>query len=395
MKRTGFFSVLLSFSLLITADVSTGSAAFKRVEIGETAPGFTLTDLEGSQIALETYKESPLTLVVFWGLWSPNSAPLLKDVQKLVNEFADKGLSAIAVNIDGKDKEGAGADPTEKIRQLVDENEIKLPVLVDLEQEVYAAWGVLVSPTTAFLGKDLILIDEFSGYSRGTYKNVREKIMELLEVEEEVAAVEKPARERFKAPKAVMRNYGMAKVQYDRGQFSKAARKIEKVIDECPDFPDAHALKGAIELGRGAEGKAGSAEKAQAYFQKAVELDETLPMGLAGMAYFEAEGGNVEKAVELVGKAVEFSDKSELPSLPPVNEQDADEGNKNSPADYIDKIVQSLEAGDRENANSRIKFLAQELLGLKKGPALKAKGLAVKELRNQKSAENEKESDEP
>lgn len=380
MNRAKIVSMLICLALFFLADLSTGSAAFKKVHVNEPTPEINLPTLDGTQVALDSFRNNPLTAVVFWGLWSPNSAPLLKDIQKLMDEFGDKGLSAIAVNIDGADKTSGNME--DEIRKFMMENSLSIPMLIDKRQDVYGDWGVLVSPTTAFLGKDLILLHEFSGYSKGSYADAREKIMELLGVEDEIADAEKPKRERFKAPKDVMRNYGMVKVQYERGQFSKAARKIEGILEESPEFPDAHALKGAIQLGLGANGKKDSGAEALASFQKAVELDETLPMGLLGLAHFEAEDGSIKEAIELTGKAVKYTNPDELPKLPSLEKADKTAETDNSVSAYLEKALRSLEAGQTEEASSTTKLLIRELLGLKNGPALKAKGLAVKEQRD-------------
>ncbi|RMG96965.1 MAG: hypothetical protein D6708_01900 [Candidatus Dadabacteria bacterium] len=315
MRGASFF-LLVALGLFVVGLNSTSAAAFKRVHAGESAPAFTLNDLDGNPVSLEDYRDGPLTILVFWALWSPRSIPLLHEVQKLVEEFGNKGLRVLTVNAEGQN---APADLEEQIRAVMEKENLDLPVLVDRDLEQYNAWGVIATPATAFLGKDLQVIYEFSGHPTSAYQDMRDQVLKALGLEEEVAAAAKPKRTRYKAAKPVMLHYGLAKTLFKRGQLSKAKRKLKKVLAQDPNFPDAQALQGAILLALSRQGKADAAAAKEA-FAKAVELDETVPLGLAGLAHFALEEGDVPKALELAQKAVSFTEDEDLPQLPPLDE---------------------------------------------------------------------------
>ncbi|GAB6062590.1 redoxin domain-containing protein [Deferrisoma palaeochoriense] len=310
------FVLLVALCLFVVGLDSTSAAAFKRVHTGEPAPAFTLNDLDGNPVNLEDYRDGPLTILAFWALWSPRSIPLLQDLQKLKEEFGDKGLRVLTVNAEGQN---APSDLEARIRAAFQENGLDLPVLLDRDLEQYNAWGVIATPATAFLGKDLQVIYEFSGHPTSAYQDMRDQVMKALGLEEQVAAAAKPKRKRYEAAKPVMLQYGLAKTLFKRGQLSKAKRKLKKVLAQDPNFPDAQALQGAILLALSRQGKADKASAKEA-FAKAVELDETVPLGLAGLAHFALEEGDVPKALELAKKAVSYTEDEDLPRLPPLDE---------------------------------------------------------------------------
>ncbi len=317
IRRLTWLAVALAF--MITAVETTSAAAFKRVKAGDAAPGFTLPDLDGVPVTLDEYRGDPLTAVCFWAMWSPKSALILKDLGKLAAEFGPNGFRVLAINAEGAD---APSDLNDRIRAYLAEHQITgVRVVVDRDLEQYSTWGVIATPATAFLDAGLVIGYEFSGRPTSAYEDMRDHIRQVLGLAEAEAERAKPKRERYKADKRLTLHYGLAHTLYARGQFSKAARKLKKVIKQDPDFPDAHALMGAIQLGLAGEGRKGAQEKARASFDKAVQLDGTVPMGLAGQAHFALEeDDDPVRALELCREAVSYTEDADLPALPPLPE---------------------------------------------------------------------------
>jgi peroxiredoxin/Tfp pilus assembly protein PilF len=411
---------------------STSAAAFKRVHMGDQAPSFTLPDLNGNPVSLDAHKDGPLTIVTFWALWSPKSEPLLRDIQKILDEFGGRGLSveAVAVNEDG---ENAPADFADQVMGLIQRNGLKFPVVVDQAMEEYARWGVIAAPSTAFLGKDLKVEYEFSGHPTSAYQDMRDQVMRVLGIEEEVATAAKPKRERYQAEHRVLLNFGLSKTLFERGQFSKAERKIRKVLSDDPNFPDAHALSGAIHLGLAQGGEAGAGQKAREAFAKAVELDGTVPLGLIGLAHFTLEDGDVAKALELAQKAAEYTEDEVLGQLEtedqesvsgaieaPVEQVETKSGNPQptpgetpaaeQPGDAAAPTVQApdaaetqapeaagvarleqaaaaLQSGDADGAKTLLSEFVSAYLAVPEGPKMSEKGLKMKMMMMKKQAQ--------
>lgn len=418
-------TALLCLSALTFFVNSTSAAAFKRVHSGEVAPSFTLPDLDGNPVSLDDRKDGPLTIVTFWALWSPKSEPLLQDIQKILDEFGDKGLAvqAIAVNEDG---ENAPADFTEQVKGLIERNGLKFPVVVDQGMEQYEAWGVIATPSTAFLGKGLKVEYEFSGHPSSAYQDMRAEVVKALGIEEKLAEAAKPRRERYHAEHRVLLNYGLTKTLLERGQFSKSRRKLKKVLAEDPDFPDAHALSGRIQLGLAQGGKAGAAQKAREAFDKAVELDATVPMGLIGQAHFALEDGDTAAALEKAREAVKYTEDEDLPKVAAdaaegageaaeeaaaeageaaetataeeaaettqetadeAAEAAAGEGSEESArAPALAEAAALLEAGDEAGAKAKLAEYVAAYLAIPEGPHMSKKGMKMKMMMMKKQA---------
>jgi tetratricopeptide (TPR) repeat protein len=286
-------------------------------------------------------------------------------------------------------------------------------MLMDRELEQYEAWGVIAMPATALLGKDLQVVYEFSGRPTSAYEDMRDQVMKVLGIEEEIAAAEKPKRERYRASKSVMLNYGLSKILFGRGQFSKAGRKLKKVLQQDPQFPEAHALNGAIQLGLARGGRAGAEQKAREAFDKAIELDDTVPLGLAGAAHFALADGDLPKALELVQRAAEFTELEDMPDLAPASggaaasegspvtageksaESGGGEGSETATAearaaavaDHLNRAAAALEAGNTAEAGSLTEPVVQGLLNIPNGPKMKGKGLMMQQQRKTKDSQ--------
>lgn len=438
LKKSLFiFFCLVAFPVLSSTEPA---AAFKRVHLDDNAPVFILKDLDGNDVNLASYSEGPLTVVVFWAMWSERSAPMLRDVQKIVAEFGDKGVRALSVNVDQSD---AAVDLLGKINSFIKENSISFPTAIDSDLQQYNEWGVIATPATAFLAKDLKVVYLIAGHPTSTLSDMKEKAMEVLGIKEQVAEAAKPKRERYKPSKTLMRNFGMANVQFSRRQPAKAARKLKPVLDGDPNFPEAHALNGAINLALHLDGKEGAEATAKEAFNKAVELDETVPLGLAGLAYFALKEDDVQKALEHSRNAIKFTEIEEFPNLPPMT-MDAPENEKENSIDsekshieesdepkteaealppptedeevakaddsenaeessddaaettgktpgsnnealvksYLSEASSSLDAGNKDKAKELLTTLVDGLIGIPKGPKMSEMGAKMRELKN-------------
>jgi peroxiredoxin len=352
---------------------STSAAAFKHVAVGDEVAAFTLADTAGMKLDFaELHGDGPLTIVVFWAIWSPKSATQLQDVQKLLDEFGTKGLKALGINAEGA---SAPADLDAKVAAFAQEHGLKFPMAVDKGLEQYNTWGVIAVPSTAFLDKNRKIVFEFSGHPSSAYEDMRAQVLQGLGLAEEVAASHKPKHERYKpTDRKVTLNFGLAKTQFERNQFSKSKEKLDQVLADDPQYPDAHALNGALHLGMERDGKTDAGQTARQAFQKAVELDGTLPLGLAGLAHFALRDGDIPKALELTRAAVEHTEEEELPEVAAAEAAPGAEGGRSARvAAQLEQAAAAQGAGDAEKAKELLAEVVDGLIGLPSGQAGKAR----------------------
>ncbi|MEN8006375.1 MAG: thioredoxin family protein [Candidatus Krumholzibacteriota bacterium] len=141
MIRTKLATIFLGTILLIA------TASLAGLEPGAEAPGFTLTDTEGTEHTLQVYLDDGKTVVLEW--FNPD-CPFIKKHHlnhKTMDEtFAavkESGVVWLAINSNAKGKQGHGL---ERNRKAVKDYEMSFPVLIDESGEVGRAYGAKTTP---------------------------------------------------------------------------------------------------------------------------------------------------------------------------------------------------------------------------------------------------------
>ncbi len=93
MKKLLLFIVL--FTILSTAVARSQVGA----GYGQTAPGFTLSNLSGKNISLKSLKKKGPVLLVFWSTRCGYCQVMIPDFKKLDKKYRSRGLSLVALNV--------------------------------------------------------------------------------------------------------------------------------------------------------------------------------------------------------------------------------------------------------------------------------------------------------
>ncbi|WP_404458948.1 thiol-disulfide oxidoreductase ResA [Sutcliffiella horikoshii] len=123
------------------------------VEVGDKAPNFVLTDLEGNQVMLSDY-EGQGVFLNFWGTWCKPCEREMPYMEKQYQEYKEQGVEILAVNIQETDL------AVEKFR---DRHGMTFPIPMDRNDQVRQAYGVLPLPTTILLDQNGIVVKKHSG----------------------------------------------------------------------------------------------------------------------------------------------------------------------------------------------------------------------------------------
>jgi peroxiredoxin len=135
----------LALGLLITGCSDSSPTV---ATIGQPAPEFTLTDLDGNSVSLTDFAGKPV-LINFWNTGCPpcrNEMPFLQEVYDENKGTTD--LVLLTINI------GESADT---VKDFFQDNHLSLPVLLDTDAAVTQRYGMPGIPTTFFIDKDGIL----------------------------------------------------------------------------------------------------------------------------------------------------------------------------------------------------------------------------------------------
>ncbi|MDQ3044435.1 MAG: TlpA family protein disulfide reductase [Chloroflexota bacterium] len=111
-------------------------------ETGNLAPNFRLHNLAGEEVLLSDLRGRPVFLN-FWATWCFSCITEMPAMQRLADRYGEDVI-VIGVNV---------GQSAEVAREFAAREEIRYPLLLDLEQEVTKAFGVRAMPTSLFIDR--------------------------------------------------------------------------------------------------------------------------------------------------------------------------------------------------------------------------------------------------
>jgi len=122
------------------------------LKVGDKAPLFTLEDLNGKTLDMAAEVSQKVHLMVFWSIFCEPCKAEMPLIQRLYEDYRDKGLEIVAVAMDG--------EPMKKsIQGLVKQQGYTFRVFIDKlapDESFVAAdpYGVAGTPTLYVVGRD-------------------------------------------------------------------------------------------------------------------------------------------------------------------------------------------------------------------------------------------------
>ncbi len=141
------------------------------LKVAEVPPDFQLPDIDGSIISLKESK-GKVVLLEFWATWCSPCVDAIPFLNSLYDNYRDKGLTVLAINLDGDN--GVG-----RVKDFAKEYDIKYPILFsdDLTGKLY---GVSNIPVTFIIDREHKVAGKYYGASPRIKSVISEKIKELL-----------------------------------------------------------------------------------------------------------------------------------------------------------------------------------------------------------------------
>ncbi len=131
-----------------TASEETSTPASEEgTQIGNRAPDFELQDLDGQSISLSSLRGSPVMLN-FWASWCPPCRYEMPFIQEVYDEWSDKGLMVLAINLE---------ESASTAKQFMQAEGLSFPVLLDTRSIVAGKYNIRAIPTTFLIDKDGII----------------------------------------------------------------------------------------------------------------------------------------------------------------------------------------------------------------------------------------------
>ena len=158
-----------SSSALPTEDM--GESQQRQVlEVGSTAPGFSLQDTEGETISLESLEGKPV-LIAFFAPWCPHCQDEAPRLSQIHAEYGDRvhivSISATPYGKDyGQTKSRIAPHPRitiDDLKWFEEEFGVTYPLLFDPSLQVATAYNISSFPTTYVLDADHRIVEVFEG----------------------------------------------------------------------------------------------------------------------------------------------------------------------------------------------------------------------------------------
>jgi len=115
-----------------------------QVEIGDRAPDFDLQTEDGSGLRLSDYR-GKYVLLNFWATWCPPCVQELPSLNRLHQEFEDRGLIVLGVSVDSE---------SEPYRDFLEQWKVAFPTVRDPSMETPSRYGTSRYPETYLISPE-------------------------------------------------------------------------------------------------------------------------------------------------------------------------------------------------------------------------------------------------
>jgi peroxiredoxin len=151
--------------------------ASAQAQVGEKAPGFITSTLEGKRVALKEYWEQQgkkAIVLSFFATWCQPCKEDLKYLQELQGQLGNQGFQVLAVHTQDPSAKG------ERIKKFLEELGVSLPVLIDEYGIIGKRYGVTALPCNVLIDKEGTLRAKYLGYNEAVKKEFERKFKPLL-----------------------------------------------------------------------------------------------------------------------------------------------------------------------------------------------------------------------
>jgi len=142
-----------------------------RPEIGSPAPAFVLTDLHGTQQALQDYR-GKVVLLNFWATWCGPCLVEMPSMERLYQELKEEDFAILAVSSDPQGREVT--------QPFVESQGLTFPILHDADYRVSGRYGVRTLPMSFIIDRNGTLTHRVFGARDWNSAEARTLLRELL-----------------------------------------------------------------------------------------------------------------------------------------------------------------------------------------------------------------------
>jgi peroxiredoxin len=160
--RTGGL-ILLAAALAAGASQRRGGPSL----VGQMAPAFTLPDLSGRSVSLESFRGKQVVQIVGWATWCGGCQREIPRLVDIYRKLHSSGFEILAVT-------GPVGQDLEQVKAFARKTELPYPVLFDEDNRVLERYGVYFVPYTCLLDRTGRIVYEGSHLPNDYEKRIAE-----------------------------------------------------------------------------------------------------------------------------------------------------------------------------------------------------------------------------
>lgn len=165
------YLVLTTVAVWLVA--STPLAATPAAPKYEAAPGFTLKDVTGAEVTLESLLVKGPVYLECWDLPCVNCIAELDALVPIYDSLKARGLQIVALSVDKPSDEA-------RVKSFVKAKKWPYICLLDQQQKVKSAYGIIIKPTAYLINTEGKIVYTHIGYKKGDEKRIREEFLKWL-----------------------------------------------------------------------------------------------------------------------------------------------------------------------------------------------------------------------
>ncbi len=154
------------------------------VALAGAPPDFQLPTLRGDTVRLSDHLGKGVLLIDFWAIYCKPCLRELPHIQKIYDEFKDRGFQVLAINVD------PGANLS-RVKSYIKSRKYTFPILHDQDSKVLETYNpTRTMPYSVLVDKEGNIVRIMDGYKKGDEEALRADIEKLLGAEDESEAGE-------------------------------------------------------------------------------------------------------------------------------------------------------------------------------------------------------------
>lgn len=155
MTRPYFAASILSVVLLLSTGACTKTEKPLPV-VGNPAPSFTLTDIDGKKVNLPDLS-GKVVILDFWATWCAPCKASTRELQKLHEKYQSRGVIVLGISMD------TGKSAVEQVREFAGKNGLTYTMLMD-DGRMSKTYAVRNIPAAFILDQQQKIVKIYPGY---------------------------------------------------------------------------------------------------------------------------------------------------------------------------------------------------------------------------------------